>query len=32
MKQLTLDIRPDAAPALDNFVPGANADLLAALA
>ena len=31
MKQLVLDIRPDAAPTLDNFVVGANAELLAAL-
>jgi DnaA family protein len=28
MKQLTLDIRPDSAPEFENFVPGANADLL----
>ncbi|CAL95755.1 DnaA regulatory inactivator Hda [Azoarcus olearius] len=31
MKQLVLDIRPDAPPSLDNFVAGANAELLAAL-
>lgn len=31
MKQLTLDIRPDAPPTLDNFVAGANAELLATL-
>lgn len=31
MKQLVLDIRPDAPPTLDNFVAGANAELLAAL-
>ena len=32
MKQLVLDIRPDAAPTLGNFVVGANAELVAALA
>ncbi|ATE59215.1 DnaA regulatory inactivator Hda [Thauera sinica] len=32
MKQLVLDIRPDAPPTLDNFVAGANAELVAALA
>lgn len=32
MKQLTLDIRPDAPPTLDNFVAGANAELVATLA
>ncbi|MDR2032739.1 MAG: DnaA regulatory inactivator Hda [Azoarcus sp.] len=32
MKQLTLDLRPDRPPTLDNFVPGANAELLASLA
>lgn len=31
MKQLVLDIRPDAAPTLANFVVGANAELIAAL-
>ncbi|HNC80993.1 MAG TPA: DnaA regulatory inactivator Hda [Rhodocyclaceae bacterium] len=31
MKQLTLDLLADAPPLLDSFVPGANADLLAAL-
>lgn len=29
MKQLVLDIRPDAPPTLENFVAGANAELLA---
>ncbi|NLF55735.1 MAG: DnaA regulatory inactivator Hda [Thauera phenolivorans] len=32
MRQLVLDIRPDEAPTLDNFVCGDNAELLAALA
>ncbi len=32
MKQLVLDIRPDAVPTLENFVVGANAELVAALA
>lgn len=32
MKQLVLDIRPDAPPTLANFVAGANAELVAALA
>ncbi|TAH47629.1 MAG: DnaA regulatory inactivator Hda [Betaproteobacteria bacterium] len=32
MKQLVLDIRPDAPPTLDNFVAGANAELVATLA
>lgn len=32
MKQLVLDIRPDAPPTLDNFVSGANAELVATLA
>ena len=32
MKQLVLDIRPDAAPTLANFVVGANAELVATLA
>lgn len=32
MKQLVLDIRPDAPPTLDNFVVGANEELVAALA
>ncbi len=32
MKQLVLDIRPDAPPTLENFVPGANAELVATLA
>lgn len=32
MKQLVLDIRPDAPPTLDNFVSGANAELVAMLA
>lgn len=32
MKQLVLDIRLDAPPSLENFVPGANQALLAALA
>ncbi|HJV27210.1 MAG TPA: DnaA regulatory inactivator Hda [Aromatoleum sp.] len=31
MKQLVLDIRPDAPPTLDNFVVGANQELMAAL-
>lgn len=31
MKQLVLDIRPDAPPTLDNFVVGANAELVATL-
>lgn len=31
MKQLVLDIRPDAPPTLDNFVVGSNDELLAAL-
>ncbi|HQZ02341.1 MAG TPA: DnaA regulatory inactivator Hda [Thauera sp.] len=31
MKQLVLDIRPDAPPTLDNFVAGANVELVAAL-
>lgn len=31
MRQLILDIRPDAAPGFDNFLPGANAEALAAL-
>ncbi len=31
MKQLVLDIRPDAPPTLDNFVAGANAELVATL-
>ena len=31
MKQLVLDIRPDAPPTLDNFVAGTNAELLATL-
>lgn len=31
MRQLLLDIRPDAPPRFGNFVPGANADLLARL-
>lgn len=31
MKQLVLDIHPDAPPTLDNFVAGANEELLAAL-
>ena len=31
MKQLVLDIAPPAAPTLDNFVPGRNAELVAAL-
>ncbi|MBN8442582.1 MAG: DnaA regulatory inactivator Hda [Thauera sp.] len=31
MKQLVLDIRPDAPPTLDNFVSGANAELVAML-
>jgi DnaA family protein len=31
MKQLVLDLRPDAAPTLENFVVGANAELLATL-
>lgn len=31
MKQLVLDIRPDAPPTLDNFVVGANIELLASL-
>ncbi|NMG28507.1 DnaA regulatory inactivator Hda [Aromatoleum evansii] len=31
MKQLVLDIRPDAPPALDNFVVGNNQELVAAL-
>lgn len=31
MKQLVLDIRPDAPPTLENFVAGANAELVAAL-
>lgn len=31
MKQLVLDIRPDAPPTLDNFVAGANDELIAAL-
>lgn len=31
MKQLVLDIRPDAPPTLENFVAGANAELLAML-
>ena len=31
MKQLTLDLRADAPPVLENFVAAANADLLAAL-
>ncbi|HMZ30763.1 MAG TPA: DnaA regulatory inactivator Hda, partial [Thauera aminoaromatica] len=29
MKQLVLDIRPDAPPTLENFVAGANAELVA---
>jgi DnaA family protein len=32
LKQLVLDIRPDAPPSLANFVPGANQALMAALA
>ena len=32
MKQLVLDLRPDTAPTLENFVVGANAELLATLA
>lgn len=32
MRQLVLDVRADAAPTLDNFVTGGNAELLAALA
>ena len=32
MKQLVLDLRPDATPTLENFVVGANAELLATLA
>ena len=32
MKQLVLDIRPDAPPTLDNFIAGNNDELLAALA
>ncbi|NMF91130.1 DnaA regulatory inactivator Hda [Aromatoleum petrolei] len=32
MKQLVLDIRPDAPPTLDNFVVGGNEELVAALA
>jgi DnaA family protein len=32
MKQLVLDLHPDRPPTLDNFVPGANGELLAALA
>lgn len=31
MRQLVLDIRPDAPPTLDNFVAGANIELLASL-
>lgn len=31
MNQLVLDIRPDAAPGFDNFLPGPNAEALAAL-
>jgi len=31
MKQLVLDIHPDAPPTLDNFVAGSNAELIAAL-
>lgn len=31
MRQLTLDIRPDATPRFDNFVPGANTELLTRL-
>lgn len=31
MKQLVLDIRPDAPPTLDNFVAGTNAELVATL-
>ena len=31
MKQLVLDIRPDAPPTLENFVAGTNAELVAAL-
>lgn len=31
MKQLVLDIRPDTPPTLENFVAGANAELVAAL-
>lgn len=31
MRQLVLDIRPDASPTLDNFVSGANAELVAML-
>ncbi len=31
MRQLTLDIRPEAPPSFDNFVPGANGELLARL-
>ena len=31
MKQLTLDLRADSPPLLENFVAAANADLLAAL-
>ena len=31
MKQLVLDIRPDAPPTLENFVAGANAELVAAI-
>ena len=29
MKQLVLDIRPDAPPTLENFVAGSNAELVA---
>ena len=29
MKQLVLDIRPDAPPTLENFVAGTNAELVA---
>ncbi|MDR2031550.1 MAG: DnaA regulatory inactivator Hda [Azoarcus sp.] len=32
MKQLLLDLRPDRPPALENFVPGDNTELLASLA
>ena len=32
MKQLTLDLSPDAPPTLDNFIAGRNAELLSALA
>ena len=32
MKQLVLDMRPDRPPALENFVPGSNAELLENLA